>query len=698
MIRAEAMRVHLAGERLASAAWATLLGVLVCLNAAAIPAIYVRLASPPPAITDVLVHNGLSIQAYALYMAGVQAVFGLICLAAAVAVWWQLPTQPFPRFVAVLLVLCTAASPPNLQALVATFPAVEPLARLAQILFLVELIAFPFLFPTGRFVPSWMRTPVWLLVLTLAVTAVALGGSLSDPPDPIGALTLLGLVGGLAAMVYRYARRSDSVARQQTKWVVASGVVVAVVTVLDVLLLPLLPLPVPAELRSTPYDPVSVTVMSVAYALLPVSIGLAILRYRLWDIDVVINRALVYGALSAGLLGLYLLVVAGVGEVVQTQSSGAAPLIATLAVAICIRPLHARIQYLVNRVLYGDRDDPYVALARLGQQLEFTLTPNAVLPTVVHGITEALRVPHAALEVCGSDGLVLRAATGTVTEPRLRLPVSFQNETLGELSVSPRAPGEPFSASDRRLLQDLTRQAGVAAHAVLLAADLERSRLKLVLAREDARRRLGSDLHDGLGHRLAGLLRAAERLAGAVEADPPVVRRGLDELGQQTRAAIQEVRELAHRLHPPELELYGLVGSLREQAERYSSPTTDGLRVSVEADADLPPLPVAVESAAYLIACEALANVERHSGASQCCVRVTMAPPAAEDGLELSGATSALHIDIIDNGRVMHSEGTGLGLTSMRQRAAELGGRCSIEAAQPHGTRVRVRLPCLADG
>jgi signal transduction histidine kinase len=298
--------------------------------------------------------------------------------------------------------------------------------------------------------------------------------------------------------------------------------------------------------------------------------------------------------------------------------------------------------------------------------------------------------------VRGRDGLVLSAVAGTAAEPRLRLPISFQNETLGELVVSPRAPGEPFSAGDRRLLRDLARQAGVAVHAVLLAADLERSRVKLVLAREEARRRLGSDLHDGLGHRLTGLLRSTERIAGLVEADPSVARLALGELGQQTRATIHEVRELAHRLHPPELELFGLVGALREKAGTYASPTGGGLHVSVQAPADLPLLPTAVESAAYLIACEALTNVERHSGASQCWVRITLAPPAADEALDLSGATSALQLEIIDNGCGPRFEGTGLGLASMRQRAAELGGWCRVEAAEPRGTRVFVRLPCSA--
>ena len=297
----------------------------------------------------------------------------------------------------------------------------------------------------------------------------------------------------------------------------------------------------------------------------------------------------------------------------------------------------------------------------------------------------------------GRDGLALSAATGAATEPRLRLPVVFQGDTLGELVVSPRSPGERFSAGDRRLLEALARQAGVAAHAVLLAADLERSRLKLVLAREEARRRLGSDLHDGLGHRLTGLLRATERIAGLLDGDSATdpARRALAELGQQTRAAIQEVRQLAHHLHPPELDLLGLVGALHEQADRYASTSPGGLHISVEAPADLPALPTAVESAAYMIACEALTNVERHANASHCCLRLALVPPASEDGLDLSGATAVLELQITDDGRGLQSPVGGLGLASMRERASELGGSCSVEPVEPHGTRVCVRLPCL---
>jgi signal transduction histidine kinase len=216
------------------------------------------------------------------------------------------------------------------------------------------------------------------------------------------------------------------------------------------------------------------------------------------------------------------------------------------------------------------------------------------------------------------------------------------------------------------------------------------------MSREDARRRLGSDLHDGLGHRLAGLLRSTERISALVVADPLMAKLALDELTQRTRAAIHEVRELAHQLHPPELELFGLVGALREQAERYTSPTVGGLRVSVQAPSDLPSLPPAVESAAYLIVCEALTNVERHSGARRCCIRVGVAPPTAEDDLDLYGPASVLQVEVIDDGRGVDAGGTGLGLASMRQRAAELGGRCWVTTAQPHGTRVCVRLPCIA--
>jgi signal transduction histidine kinase len=164
------------------------------------------------------------------------------------------------------------------------------------------------------------------------------------------------------------------------------------------------------------------------------------------------------------------------------------------------------------------------------------------VPTIAETVKDALKVPYTAMTLKQDDTRALAAAAGEPTVDTLRIPLAYQGETVGQLLLSPRAPGEPFTPADRR-------PAGIAAHAVLLTTDIERSRLRIVGAREEARRRLGSDLYDGLGQRLAGLVRKAETVANLLDHDPATARALLAELTQQIKAAITEVRGLAHQLH-----------------------------------------------------------------------------------------------------------------------------------------------------
>jgi len=166
---------------------------------------------------------------------------------------------------------------------------------------------------------------------------------------------------------------------------------------------------------------------------------------------------------------------------------------------VLVQPLRQRLQRGVNRLLYGERDEPYAVLSRLGRRLEGTLAPDAVLPAIVETVAGALKLPYAAIALREGECLAVVAAFGQPVGDPLRLPLVYRHEAVGELLLAPRAPGEPFSPADRRLLDDLARQAGVAAHAVRLTADLQRSRERLVTLREEERRRLRRDPHDGLG-------------------------------------------------------------------------------------------------------------------------------------------------------------------------------------------------------
>ena len=203
-------------------------------------------------------------------------------------------------------------------------------------------------------------------------------------------------------------------------------------------------------------------------------------------------------------------VVSGLEALLQTHGDWLVALPATVVVAVLFQPLRERLQRAVNRLMYGDRDDPYAVISRLGRRLETAFQPAAVLPATVETVAQALKLPYAAITLRQEEGWQVVAQYGTRQGEPLRLPLVYAGATIGELWLAPRSPGEPFTANDHRLLADLARQAGVAAHTVLLHTDLERSRQRIVVAREEARRKLGSDLHDGLGHRLAGLLATAK--------------------------------------------------------------------------------------------------------------------------------------------------------------------------------------------
>jgi signal transduction histidine kinase len=280
----------------------------------------------------------------------------------------------------------------------------------------------------------------------------------------------------------------------------------------------------------------------------------------------------------------------------------------------------------------------------------------------------------------------------------------YQHETLGQLLLGPRAPNELFGLADRRLLEEIARQAGIAAHAVRLTADLQRSRERLVAAREEERRRLRRDLHDGLGPALSGVLLrigAARRLLPASSPADPL----LAEAGMDLRATVADVRRLVYDLRPPALDQLGLVHAIREQAEQYSMASEadgePGARVEVRASGDLPPLPAAVEVAAYRIAQEALANMARHARARTCTVRLALQGRTGADasthehkiGRSLP-AGPVLRLEIFDDGLGLPSAPrAGVGLTSMRERAAELGGTCIVERGPTGGTRVQAQLP-----
>jgi len=291
------------------------------------------------------------------------------------------------------------------------------------------------------------------------------------------------------------------------------------------------------------------------------AVAVAIVRHHLYDIDPLINRTLVYGLLTALVVGLYVATVSLLGVAFRQRAGLLASLVATGVVAVVFQPLRERLQRWVNRLLYGERQDPYRVLAGLGQRLEATVAPQAVLPGVVEAIAQALRLPYVAIELGRGNELEPVAVWGPAVGEPFVVPLVYQAEPIGRLLLGPRARGEPFSPADRRLLADLAGPVAMAASAVRLTGDLQRSRQRLVTALEEERRRLRRDLHDGLGPALAGVtleIGAARNLLGR---DPAAADALLARLQAETKAATAEIRRVAYGLRPPALDELGLVGA-----------------------------------------------------------------------------------------------------------------------------------------
>lgn len=645
----------------------------------AVPSMYRMLHTAPPEVQSSVERVGLSLTIYALLPTLLNATFSLLCLGVAAVIVWRAAHEGMARFAALCLVQFGAMSVPFAVALRSTYPALVHVAEVSALLSWSAAIVLMHVFPNGQFVPAWSRWWVLLCIAGLAI-ALILGRSLAQPDsDLVGVIILGGFVSGAIGQIYQYRRVSTTVQRQQTKWIMFGIAAVAMAQTAFVVLYPINWSPVPAAFRDTPYWIFSVGSfgVAVAYMVIPLTIGIAVLRYRLWDIDPLINRTLVYGVLTTSIVGVYALIVATLGRLFQTQANFLVSLVATGIVVVIFQPLRERLQRAINRLMYGERDEPYAVLSRLGQRLEATLAPDAILPTIVQTVKEALKLPYVAIALGQGEDRPIVAAAGTPAAPPIAVSLTYQHEPVGQLLLAPRAAGEAFTPADQRLVHDLARQAGVAVHAVRLTTDLQRARERLVTAREEERRRLRRDLHDGLGPALATITMQADAACSLLRTDPDEAEILLHALTLQAQTTITDVRRLIHALRPPVLDDLGLVAALHALAAAVGSQ----LCLTIDAPPSLPPLPAAVEVAAYRIAQEALTNVVKHAQARHCEVRLTL--------------DHTLQLAITDDGRgITPQRQSGVGLHSMRERAAELGGRVFIEGAPNGGTRVRVVLPC----
>src|SRR5215469_1387495 len=571
------------------------------------------------------------------------------------------------------------------------------------------------LFPTGSLPSRRWRPVAW--ITGVGIAAWALGNTFapvsfaSGSPSPIGlagpaghvfdvlarAGVVLIAVTGMAAivsLVLRY-RRARPVEREQLKWLIYAGALIAAAALATV------PIDQIIGAGSAAANNLQNATSTGSVALIPIAIGIAIFRYHLYDIDVVINKTLVYGSLAAFITGVYVVIVVGLGSLAQrgARPSLALSIAATAVVAIAFQPVRAWVQRLANRLVYGRRATPYEVLADFAGRMADVYAAEDLLPRMARILAEGTGAARADVWLKSgdtfhdgaawpTDALPLPPARATAADvpayaaaDRI-LPVRYQGEVLGALSVSKR-PGESLTPTEDRLLADLAGQVGLvlknAGLRELLLARLEEiraSRLRLVAAQDAERRRIERNIHDGAQQQLVALAIKLSITESMIGTDVDGEREMLAELRQDAAGAVEDLRDLARGIYPPLLATMGLTAALEAQARKAPVPT------SVTADG-VGRYPQDVEAAVYFCVLEALQNVAKYAGATR-----------AEVKLASSGHD--LRFEVTDDGAGFdpQARGYGTGLQGMADRLHAYGGSLDVRSAPGAGTTIAGRFPC----
>jgi signal transduction histidine kinase len=511
--------------------------------------------------------------------------------------------------------------------------------------------------------------PAGVLGLWAVGVMLAVSGTLDRFVLVYAALTPVIIVTELivvAAGVVAYRSSRDPVMRGRLRWLAATAAIAIGFGLAGWL--------IPELITGQPLLPSG----ALGLAGLPFVVGLAVAlrRHQLFDIERLVNRSLVYGFVIAILVGSYVVLVALLTTVLQISGTVAAAMVAVV-IALALAPLRGVAQRTVNRLMYGKRDDPARVLHDLGARLQSVLLPADVLPAAVEEVAQSLRVPFVAIDLAdGTGDFRLAAEHGKPTGAVHSTPLVLHGETVGRLRVSGRGRDDPLDKTDLALIGSLAQQIGPAVQAVRLHEDLVRSRAAVVASREDERLRLRRDLHDGLGPSLAAIrLKTGLAARGVAEGTP--TRTLLDEINTEVSSSIADIRRVVDALRPPALDELGLVGAVRARAASLSG----DLDFDVVGPENPSRLLAAVETAAYRIAVEAMTNAVRHSRARHCAVSIYV------DSREL-------RVDVRDDGVGMDpSRGADVGLRSMQDRAAEVGGHCRVWSRDGSGTEITATLP-----
>src|SRR5438094_1496976 len=558
------------------------------------------------------------------------------------------------------------------------------------------LVLLPLYYPDGRLPGVRWRLVLWscaAIVILAVVTALDPASAPTGVVNPMGIRALAGIsnflfipftvillstsLAAVLSLVVRY-RRGDSQDRQRLKWLMAATALLLVSFALN--------------LTAVNND----LLVPLAAAAVPIAIGIAILRYRLYDIDLIINKALVYGGIAAVITVVYILIVINIGALIGSSQRLWLSLLSTAVIALAFQPLRQRAQRLANRLVYGRRATPYDTLSQFSEHLSETYSHEDILDRMSRILAQGTGAERAEVWVRSGPRLVLASASPPSTEPVTPVamqngtlppmprdsvvPVSHQGELLGALAVDKKR-GENLNNVEQKLISDLAGQAGLVLKNVglnreLLARldDLRASRQRLVTAQDEERRRLERNLHDGAQQHLVAL-KMKVGLAEAAAEPESKARPILAQLKHDADEALDNLRELARGIYPPLLASDGLQAALASHVRRLAIPVN--LRVD-----DVPRQPREVEGAVYFCCLEALQNVVKSAEAS-----------AVDVHISANNAMLTFRVDDDGKGFDPATVTRGSGLQNMRDRLEALGGSLEVRSVPGHGTTVVGKIP-----
>jgi signal transduction histidine kinase len=562
----------------------------------------------------------------------------------------------------------------------------------------VSLLSFLFLlFPDGRLLSTRWKPVAWfsgavlvLLLITTSIFATSIWNrpfTLEDSARSLSSLALtlfliallaipVAIFLSFASVAVRY-KRSAGDERLQLKWFVTAALLIAVTFTVTVL----------------SNAPLAAAAFDVALLFLYAAIGIAILKHRLYDIDVIINKAIVYGSLAAFITVVYVAVVVVVGAFVGATAF--LSLVATAIVAVAFQPARDRAKRAANRLIYGERATPYEVLSGFSEHVSETYAGEDIIPRMARLLAEGTGATDATVWLRVGAQMRPAASWPEPAEPRAAVasegdglpafadvdaavPVRHGSELLGALTVT-KPPNDPMRPEEHKLLSDLAAQAGLVLENFRLIEDLRSSRQRLVAAQDEERRRLERNLHDGAQQQLVALAVKVRMAEGLVGQDEQREREALHGILDDAQGALEDLRDLARGIYPPLLADRGLPDAIQAQARKSPIPVT------VEHDG-VGRYPPEVEAAVYFSVLEALQNVAKYANASNVVVRLRL-------------QQGDLAFSVSDDGRGFQKETTsfGMGLQNIADRLAALGGTFVVRSTPGEGTKVSGLIPGIVE-